>query len=134
MTLASLTFTSTGPWVLAAAGGLAVCGLLSIYGYARNRGLRRGWPGLLLKFAGLILLCLCALEPQWTSQHARPGANVFAVLADNSQSMTLTDGDAKESRGAQLREALDASRAQWLATMGDAFDVRKYGYAPAVAG
>jgi uncharacterized membrane protein len=128
MTVGALTFTSTGPWVLAAAGGLAVCALLSLYGYMRNGGLRRGWPGLVLKFAGLILLCLVALEPQWTGQHARPGANVFAVLADNSQSMGLTDEGAGESRGARLRETLDASRAQWLATLGDSFDVRRYGF------
>ncbi len=125
---ASLTFTSPGPWVLAAVGGLAVVGLLSLYGYARNGGLRRGWPGLVMKFSGLILLCLCALEPQWTDQRARPGANVFAVLADNSQSMSLADADVKDSRGAQLRDTLDASRAQWLATLGDSFDVRRYGF------
>lgn len=128
MRIAALTFTSPGPWVLAASGGLVMCALLSLIGYARNGGLRRGWPGVVLKLAGLTLLCLCALEPQWTGQRARPGANVFAVLADNSQSMALTDADAKESRGALLRESLDASRAQWLATLGDSFDVRRYGF------
>ncbi len=128
MIIATLTFTSSGPWIIAAAGGLALCALLSLYGYARNGGLRRGWPGVALKLAGLVLLCLCALEPQWTGQRARPGANVFAILADNSQSMALTDAEAKESRGVQLRTALDPSSAQWLATLGDSFDVRLYGF------
>jgi uncharacterized membrane protein len=128
MSIGALTFTSPGPWVLAAAGGLVICAVLTVFGYMRNGGLRRGWPGLALKFAGLILLCLCALEPQWTGQRARPGANVFAILTDNSQSMTLTDAEVKESRGEQLRSTLDASRAQWLATLGDSFDVRRYGF------
>ena len=125
---AALTFSSPEPWVLAAAGGLLLCALLALRGYMKNSGLRRGWPGLVLKLAGLVLLCLCALEPQWTGQRARPGANVFAILADNSQSMSLTDADAKESRGAQLRATLDPSSAQWLAALGDSFDVRRYGF------
>jgi len=125
---AALTFSSTGPWAIAAAGGLLLCAILTLYGYAKNGGLRRGWPGLVLKLAGLVLLCLCALEPQWTGQRARPGANVIAILADNSQSMTLTDAGANDSRGAQLRTVLDPSRALWLATLGDSFDVRRYGF------
>ena len=128
MILAALTFTSTGPWALAAGGGLLLCALLAVRGYVKNGGLRRGWPGLALKLAGLALLCLCAMEPQWTGQRARPGANVFAILADNSQSMGLTDADAKESRGAQMRTALDPSRSHWPATLSDSFDVRRYGF------
>lgn len=125
---ATLTFSSTGLWALAAAGGLALCALLTLRGYIRNGGLRKGWPGCVLKLAGLVLLGFCAMEPQWTGQRARPGANVFAVLADNSQSMALTDAGAGESRGAHLRGMLDASRASWLATLGESFDVRRYGF------
>jgi hypothetical protein len=128
MPVAALTFYSTGPWAVAAIGGLALCAILALYGYVKSGGLRRGWPALALKLTGLILLALCAMEPQWTAQRARPGANVFAILADNSQSMALTDAESKDSRGAQLRSVLDASRAHWLAALGDSFDVRRYGF------
>ncbi|HEX2746498.1 MAG TPA: glutamine amidotransferase [Verrucomicrobiales bacterium] len=125
---AAVTFSSNGPWALAAGGGLALCALLSLTGYLRSGGLRRGWPGLMLKLAGLALLFFCVMEPQWTGQRARPGANVLAVVADTSHSMNLTDSGAAESRGAQLRGALDPSGALWLSALADSFDVRRYGF------
>ncbi|HWB02901.1 MAG TPA: hypothetical protein VG796_07755 [Verrucomicrobiales bacterium] len=125
---AAVTFSSTGAWAIAAGAGLGLCALLTLRGYLRSGGLRRGWPGLVMKLTGLALLFFCAMEPQWTGQRARPGANVLAVIADTSQSMTLTDAGATESRGAQLRNALDPSAAMWLSTLTDSFDVRRYGF------
>src|SRR5262245_43321020 len=107
---AAVTFSTHGPWAVAAGAGLGLCGLLALMGYIRSGGLRRGWPALALKLAGLALLFFCAMEPQWTGERARPGANLLAIMADNSQSMTLTDSGEKESRGEQLRSALDPSR------------------------
>ena len=40
-----------------------------------------------LKAAALAALALCLLEPLWFGEHVRPGANLFAVMADNSQSL-----------------------------------------------
>ncbi len=44
-----------------------------------------------LKATGIAVLALCLLEPLFSGTCARPGANLFVVLADNSQSMTLKD-------------------------------------------
>ena len=124
--VASVTFSSPGPWVWAAGCGLALCGLLSLLTYVRGRGLRRGWPGLALRLAGLSLLFFCALEPLWTGSRARPGSNVFAVMADTSRSLTLTDAGASQSRGDQLKQLLDPSRARWQETLAETFDLRRY--------
>ena len=40
-----------------------------------------------LKIAGLLLLLLCLLEPMWTTTRPREGANLFAVVADNSMGL-----------------------------------------------
>ena len=40
------------------------------------------------KALGLLLLSICFLEPLWSGQRARPGANLFVLMADDSQSLT----------------------------------------------
>ena len=45
----------------------------------------------LLKLVGIALFAACLLEPQWTGQRAKPGANYFAVMVDNSESMEIKD-------------------------------------------
>jgi predicted ferric reductase len=67
-----------------------------------------GSPGvrllcLTLKVVGIAALLACLLEPFWTSQRARPGANLFAVMADNSQGLQIKDRGASKSRGEELR-------------------------------
>src|SRR4051812_24339346 len=56
----------------------------------------------LLKAVGIAILLLCLLEPMFQSERARPGANQFVILADNSQSMTLKDSNGR-ARGAELQ-------------------------------
>jgi len=51
--------------------------------------------------AGLVLLA-CLLEPLLSGTRATPGANVFLILADNSQSLVLRDRSATQSRGEQV--------------------------------
>src|SRR5438552_3715282 len=50
-------------------------------------GLRLACAG--LKLTGLAALLACLLEPMWIGQRAKPGANVLAIVADNSLSMKL---------------------------------------------
>ena len=45
------------------------------------------------------MLVVCLLEPLWVSQRARPGANFFALIADNSQSLMVKDTGETQSRG-----------------------------------
>ena len=80
-----------------------------------------------LKILGLAALAACLLEPMWTGERARPGANIIAVIADNSQSMTLHGPDEKESRAAVLARMLtDEKNNHWRSVLGENFEVRNY--------
>ncbi|MBM3869330.1 MAG: hypothetical protein FJ392_00005, partial [Verrucomicrobia bacterium] len=126
MSFASLIFSGRD-WlvpVLALAGfGLVVL----IWGYARaevDRGLRA--VCVLLKVLGFAALALCLLEPLWTGQRAKPGANLLAVVADNSQGMQIHDRGNSQSRGEFLRDVLVGKSADWLSKLRENFEVRGY--------
>src|SRR6202000_2288098 len=56
----------------------------------------------------------------------KPGANVVAVVADNSLSMTLHERGASESRGDTLRRVLTGDHNLWLTHLAENFEVRDY--------
>ncbi len=96
------------------------------WSYARSG--TKSWVRLLagfLKTAGFVILALCLVDPLFTGTRPRPGSNLFLVVADNSTSLTLTDRGSAKTRGAVLREQLDA-KAPWLARLGQDFDLRQY--------
>lgn len=78
------------------------------------------------KFAALALLAICLTEPLWSSQRVRPGANLFLLLADNSQSLQLTDPQASQTRGQQLQTLLTNDEAPWHVRLEQDFEVRRY--------
>ena len=65
------------------------------------------------KWVALVLLAICLAEPLWSSQRARPGANLFLLVADNSQSLTLTDAGETAHRGEKLKQQLLDTSAPW---------------------
>src|SRR4030095_9840341 len=79
-----------------------------------------------LKLTGLAALGFCLLEPLWSRQRARPGANFFAVLADNSHSMQIKDRGATRSRGEGLHELLTSEKTTWQEKLDENFQVRRY--------
>jgi hypothetical protein len=77
-------------WLLPAAGFLVVAILLLVWTYRRahvDKKLRTACA--FLKLLGVAALLACLLDPLWTSQRARPGANFIAVVADNSQGLNI---------------------------------------------
>ena len=130
MTLGDTTTLVWGAaqWLPFAAGAAAVLLALVLWGYWRagaTRGLRLLAGG--LKALGILILALCLLEPLFSGTRARPGANTFAVLADNSQSMTLKDRDSRQTRADQLKD-LTKKESPWLARLQQDFDVRQYAF------
>jgi uncharacterized membrane protein len=126
MVLSSLTFSGWN-WFWPALGFFALCALVLIWSYRATVGS----PGLralclLLKVVGIAALLACLLEPLWTSQRARPGANLFAVLADNSQGLQIKDRGESKSRGEVLRGLLDPATAMWQVKLSETFDLRRY--------
>ena len=112
-------------WRWPVLAGLLLATALVLWSY-RKAAIKRKWLCAGLKILGLALLALCVLEPQWTRQRVRPGANLMVVLADNSSSLQVTDAGAAQPRTARMREALDPSASTWQTTLGDAFDLRRY--------
>ncbi len=126
MTLASLIFSGRD-WLLPVLvlAGLGLAAL--VWGYTRaaaDKGLRVTCA--LLKVLGFVALALCLLEPFWTGQRVKPGANLLAVVADNSQGMQIHDRGNAQSRGEFLRDALAGKGADWLAKLRENFEVRGY--------
>jgi uncharacterized membrane protein len=114
-------------WLWPAAGLLAA--VLGLVGWVyRREQAGAGFRALCasLKLLGLLLLLGCLLEPLWSGQRARPGANLFVVLADNSQGMQIKDRGASEHRGAALRGLLTDEKKTWLAKISDNFQLRRY--------
>ncbi len=127
MTLAALTFDNTA-WLPAAAVAAAVLVPLAWLAL-RPAGPQAGARaiGLGLRTLGIALLLLCLLDPQWVSTRPKKGANLVAILADNSQSLQVADAGDPAARGDKLRAALAASPAQpWLEKIAGDFQVRPY--------
>ena len=114
-------------WVLPAAGFVIFLGAILWWSY--RRAPVAGPVGAIcfgLKLLGVLALAACLIEPLWSGQRARPGANFFAILADNSQSMQIKDRSEKLTRGEKVREALGASKGGWQMQMENDFQVRRY--------
>src|SRR5690242_11138634 len=75
---ATLIF-SGGKYLWLALPILAVAALVLVWSYrSAPAGLAR-WLCPLLKAFGLAALAICLLEPLWSGQRVKPGANLFAV-------------------------------------------------------
>ncbi|MEY4939193.1 MAG: hypothetical protein RIQ93_928 [Verrucomicrobiota bacterium] len=125
MQSSALTFSGWN-WLWPSAGFVAVAVVVLFWSYRSMAGQPLRWVCLGLKAAGIAALALCLLEPLWLGQRARPGANVFAIMADNSQGLQIHDRGETRSRGEVLREVVDRARPGWQTVLGDTFDVRRY--------
>jgi uncharacterized membrane protein len=121
----SLTFSATH-WLAPVLIFAGVAALVLFWSYRAAAGHPLRWVCLGLKALGLAALALCLLEPLWLGQRARPGANLFAVVADNSQGLQVRDRGETASRGDGLRTLLDAEVSPWQGALAATFDVRRY--------
>jgi uncharacterized membrane protein len=127
MPLVAALFLAGRDWLVPAAVAAGVALVLVAASYLRTpgpRGLRVACAA--LKLLGLAALLACLLEPMWSGQRAKPGANQLAIVADNSQSMTLRDRGAGETRGEALRRVVTGERNLWRTQLSESFDVRNY--------
>lgn len=126
MLFATLSFTAR-QWLVPVLLLWTAAALILIFGYFRapaRGGLRA--VAALLKMAGFVLLGLCLLEPVWVGTRAKPGANTFIVLADNSQGLQIRDQGQKQTRGELLRALLEAKESSWQSTLENQFRVHHY--------
>jgi len=114
-------------WIIPAVLLLIAAVVLLARSY-RGTALRGPWLALAcgLKLLGLAILAFCLLEPLWSGARARPGANQFLLLADNSQSLQVRDPGQGHTRGEALAQTLAETKAPWLVRLNQDFDVRQY--------
>src|SRR5438477_12298475 len=111
-------------WLGAAFVGFAL--LLLLWSYRSTSPGPIRWICLGLKLLGVAAVAFCLLEPLWSGQRARPGANLFAIVADNSQGLQIKDRGATRSRAESLRDLLNPQRAAWLGTLEENFELRRH--------
>jgi hypothetical protein len=120
-------FLAGRDWLGPATTGLALILAFVVWSYVRTKashGLRLACAA--LKTLGLTALAACLLEPTWTGERAKPGANLFALIADNSQSMTLRGPGEPETRATTLTRLLRGEQNQWRTQLAENFEVRNY--------
>jgi uncharacterized membrane protein len=123
--LASLVFSAPN-WLWPAVILFGITLLAMFWSYrAAPPGVAR-WLCPMLKALGIAALVLCLLEPLWSRERAKPGANLFAVVADNSAGLQITDSGAPQSRGQQLAALLNPESGKWQGTLAENFDLRRF--------
>ncbi len=79
-----------------------------------------------LKVLGVLVLLLVLLEPLYIGRRAVSGANMFAVLADNSSGMNVRDRGVQRTRGEILADVLDPADNDFLPVLAEDFELRRY--------
>ncbi len=129
-TTATIVLTG-GPWAWTGAGLAVVGAMWALAGYRRRgTGLRpRALAPLVLRLVALALLAVSLAEPAWVGEEAEPGANIVAVIADNSAGMQIKDAGQSMSRAEALSELVakpSGEDADWLQTITETFSVRRF--------
>jgi len=125
---ATVVFSGRG-WLVPAAIFVAGSVFLLIWSYRKapaQPGVRAACLG--LKLIGLLALAACLLEPLWSGQRARPGANFFTILADNSQGLQIKDRGETTSRGQVMQSLLTGPKSTWSPKIEEHFQVRRYAF------
>ena len=114
-------------WVYGTATALGAIGFLVLF-LAWRRIISRPrirLGAIALRTTAYVTLLGCLLEPSCSSLKPESGANVFLVVADNSQSLQVRDAGSTTDRADQVRALLDTDRA-WLETLDQDFDLRRF--------
>jgi hypothetical protein len=112
-------------WLLPVVAVWAAATAASVVAYLRVTPIERSHVGLGLRLFGLTIVAVALLEPSWARDVARPGANGFAVLVDDSRSVRIAgQGDAHGNLAA-LRSTLANDR-PWSKRLAETYQVRRY--------
>ncbi len=107
-------------------GGLLALLVLWNYATGGSRSPVR-WLAGLLKLLAIALLAVCLLQPMRSGTRPKPQANLFAIVVDNSESMSLRTAPRSPTRGERVSEVVDPD-AQWRVRLAQDFDVRTYAF------
>jgi uncharacterized membrane protein len=121
----NLTFAGE-TWLWPALAVVGMAAIILAWSYWTYRAFPLRWVCLGLKLLGIAALAFCLLEPLRSSQRVRPGANLFALVADNSQGLQIKDAGETRNRGELLHEWLSKPTEGWEAVLAENFDIRRY--------
>jgi uncharacterized membrane protein len=125
--VAGAFFLANRAWLWPAVIAGAVALIFVVATYFRSPATRPvRLAGAALKIIGLAALLLCLLEPNWSEPRAKPGANIIAIIADNSLSMQLRGRGETETRGETLRRILAEDSGKWREELAQNFQVRNF--------
>lgn len=115
-------------WWVAAAILVVAIFVIAIWSYTARQSRRPiHWLIALAKLTAVLALGACLLEPMRRTERPRPGANVMAVLVDNSRSMEIhPQGSTAEHLG-RFKAALKTD-SSWQTRMAQDFEVRRYAF------
>jgi len=83
----------------------------------------------LLKVTGIALLVVCLLEPVWSGFQPKPHSNLFLVLADNSESLTVESDDNDDpTLATQIKETLTNEQAEWTKRLEQDFELHRFAF------
>ncbi|MDQ8184045.1 hypothetical protein [Pelagicoccus sp. SDUM812002] len=75
---------------------------------------------------GILFVAFAIADPQIISERPAQGANIVALLADNSKGLAIKDRDSIENRGKELQSVLSETSYPWIAQLKEDFQVRSY--------
>lgn len=105
-------------------GGVLIA--LVLWSWLRSRVTpTTGIIGASIKILAIAVLVMILIEPMRSETRPEPGANLFLVLADDSQSLAIRDAKADQTRAEGLKETLDR-KADWQVRLSQDFDTRRY--------
>jgi hypothetical protein len=85
---------------------------------------------LAMRLLGIGLILLCLLEPMGVQERAKPQANAFAVVVDNSQSVQeiwdTRDGVSDSGISEKWYRSLFRDDSSWIRRLGEDFRLRRY--------
>lgn len=115
-------------WSTAAVALLALAAAAVAWGYWRSgaTGAVRATAAA-LKIVGLAALALCLVDPLLSGVRPRRGANIFAIVVDDSQSLQIHDAGSSATRGERVQRVLLAE-SPWQTRLGVDFDVRRLAF------
>ena len=115
-------------WLIPGGVVLAAVGIGLFFSYRHKSSMSLGlrWLAGLLKLTGLALLLIFILQPKIVKSFNRPGTNHWAILLDNSASMTLKDQTGDLSRADRVNQIVTPEPAAWQKNLAKDFMVDCY--------
>jgi len=124
-----IVWTESG-WIVPGIIALAVIAIALFFSYSGKSWipLRIRWLAGGLKWLGFALLLFFLLRPEIVRTHNRPGTNHWAMLLDNSRSMTLQDQADGKSRADRMNALLEPEPEGWQEKLGKAFILDRFSF------